>query len=70
MPTYEFKVEMTCEGCSGAVTRILTKKLGADANFNVDLAAQKVTITSDLSQDELTEMLKKSGKAVTYIGVQ
>ncbi|XP_076810250.1 copper transport protein ATOX1-like isoform X2 [Clavelina lepadiformis] len=61
---------MTCEGCSGAVTRILTKKLGADANFNVDLAAQKVTITSDLSQDELTEMLKKSGKAVTYIGVQ
>ncbi|XP_078481445.1 copper transport protein ATOX1-like [Ciona intestinalis] len=60
---------MTCSGCSGAVTRILTKKLTEPGSkFDVNLEAKTVTITSDLPEATLTEMLKKCGKEVTYIG--
>uniref|UniRef100_H2Z7W5 Copper transport protein ATOX1 n=1 Tax=Ciona savignyi TaxID=51511 RepID=H2Z7W5_CIOSA len=71
MTTHEYKVEMTCSGCSGAVTRILTKKLTEPgSSFDVDLENKKVTITSELPADTLTEMLKKCGKEVSYIGVK
>ena len=30
MPVHEYTVAMTCGGCSGAVTRILTKQLDAE----------------------------------------
>lgn len=62
---------MTCEGCSGAVERILNrlKTSGVDS-FNIQLAEKKVTITSTLPVDQLTETLKKSGKEVTYLGPQ
>jgi len=65
METYKFNVAMTCEGCSGAVTRILNKKLEPGSSFNVDLENKLVTITSSKSQDELFEILKKCGKEVT-----
>ncbi|KAG7518023.1 copper transport protein ATOX1 [Solea senegalensis] len=31
MTKYEFQVEMTCEGCSGAISRILSKQEGVNA---------------------------------------
>ncbi|KAK7138207.1 copper transport protein ATOX1 isoform X1 [Siphateles boraxobius] len=66
MTTHEFFVDMTCEGCSGAVTRVL-KKL-ADVKFDIDLPNKKVFIESDKDTDVLLETLKKTGKTVTYIG--
>uniref|UniRef100_A0AAV2MLP2 Copper transport protein ATOX1 n=1 Tax=Knipowitschia caucasica TaxID=637954 RepID=A0AAV2MLP2_KNICA len=36
MTKHEFEVAMTCEGCSGAVTRILNK-LGDEVKFEIDL---------------------------------
>jgi len=63
---HEFRVEMTCEGCSGAVTRVLNK-LG-DVKFEIDLPNRLVVIESDKSVDVLTETLKKCGKEVTYNG--
>lgn len=57
---------MTCEGCSGAVTRVLNK-LG-DVKFEIDLPNRLVVIESDKSVDVLTETLKKCGKEVTYNG--
>lgn len=66
---HEFQVEMTCGGCSGAVTRILTKNLtGPNDKFEVKLEDKKVFIESDLPQSALEELLKKSGKEVKYIG--
>ncbi|XP_067223827.1 copper transport protein ATOX1 isoform X2 [Chanodichthys erythropterus] len=65
MTTQEFFVDMTCEGCSGAVTRVL-KKL--DVKFDIDLPNKKVFIESDKDTDVLLETLKKTGKTVTYIG--
>ncbi|XP_078602737.1 copper transport protein ATOX1-like [Branchiostoma floridae x Branchiostoma japonicum] len=67
--THEFTVEMTCEGCSGAVTRVLTKKEGVD-NFDIDLPGKKVFVTSSLSSDEILETLKKTGKATNYVGTK
>jgi copper chaperone len=57
---------MTCTGCSGAVTRILTKAAaGGVESFDVNLEEQRVTVTtSTLSQDQVMELIKKSGKPV------
>ncbi|KAM7440347.1 ATX1 antioxidant protein 1 [Porites harrisoni] len=64
---HEFQVEMTCGGCSGAVTRVLNKKEGID-NIEIDMEKQRVYVTSALSSDELLETIKKAGKTCSYIG--
>ncbi|KAG7464990.1 hypothetical protein MATL_G00171420 [Megalops atlanticus] len=38
MTKHEFFVDMTCEGCSGAVTRVLNK---LDVKFDIDLPNKK-----------------------------
>ncbi|XP_070554172.1 copper transport protein ATOX1-like [Ptychodera flava] len=65
--THEFQVEMTCEGCSGAVNRVLKKLDGVD-DIQIDMEAQKVYVASTLSADVLLETIKKTGKATSYIG--
>ncbi|KTG06057.1 hypothetical protein cypCar_00005918 [Cyprinus carpio] len=72
MTTHEFFVDMTCEGCSGAVTRVLNKLVqvcfSTDVKFDIDLPNKKVFIESDKDTDVLLETLRKTGKTVTYIG--
>jgi len=41
--THEFKVGMTCEGCSGAVTKILDKVEGIQS-FSTDVPNQKLLV--------------------------
>ncbi|XP_019647395.1 PREDICTED: copper transport protein ATOX1-like [Branchiostoma belcheri] len=67
--THEFTVEMTCGGCSGAVSRVLTKKEGVE-KFDIDLEGKKVFVTSSLSSEEILETLKKTGKATSYVGTK
>lgn len=67
-PTHEFKVEMTCTGCSGAVERVLGKLKEKVEKVDIDLDNKKVFVTSTLSSDELLETLKKTGKEVNYVG--
>ncbi|XP_042195916.1 copper transport protein ATOX1-like isoform X2 [Callorhinchus milii] len=66
MTKREFSVDMSCEGCSGAVTKVLNK-LG-DVQFSIDLPEKKVVIESRHSVDVLLETLKKTGKNVSYVG--
>ncbi|XP_039975400.1 copper transport protein ATOX1 [Xiphias gladius] len=68
MTKHEFEVAMTCEGCSGAVTRVLNK-LG-DVKFEVDLPKKLVWIESDKDVEVLMETLKKCGKEVKYNGTK
>ncbi|XP_049611310.1 copper transport protein ATOX1 [Syngnathus scovelli] len=68
MPKHEFAVAMTCEGCSGAVSRILNRL--EDVKFEIDLPNQLVWIESDKDADVLLETLKKCGKQVTYKGTK
>ncbi|KIK57783.1 hypothetical protein GYMLUDRAFT_45971, partial [Collybiopsis luxurians FD-317 M1] len=64
--TYKFDVKMTCEGCSGAVTRVLNKaKPAGEVNdFSVDLPSQEVIVKSTKSYDFILEKIKKTGKEV------
>ncbi|XP_041972987.1 copper transport protein ATX1 [Aricia agestis] len=69
--THIFKVEMTCEGCSGAVERVLNRLKGQGVeNVAISLPDQKVTVTGTLSADQLLEVIKKTGKKTLYEGVQ
>ncbi|XP_044310594.1 copper transport protein ATOX1 [Varanus komodoensis] len=66
MPKHEFFVDMTCEGCSGAVTRVLNKLGGVQ--FEIDLPNKKVSIESEHNVDTLLDTLKKTGKDASYLG--
>ncbi|KAK9518484.1 hypothetical protein VZT92_023790 [Zoarces viviparus] len=68
MTKHEFEVAMTCEGCSGAVTRILNKLEGV--KFEIDLPKKLVWIESDRDVEFLTDTLKKCGKEVKYNGTK
>ena len=67
MHKHEYTVEMTCGGCSGAVTRVLGKKEGV-SKFDVNLESKKVFVETELSADEILEVLKKTGKATAFVG--
>ncbi|XP_018565231.1 metal homeostasis factor ATX1 [Anoplophora glabripennis] len=65
---HEFKVTMTCEGCSGAVERVLGKLKGKGVeDFNVNLENQKVQVKSSLPANEILEVIKKTGKETQLI---
>ncbi|KAF1986617.1 hypothetical protein K402DRAFT_332172 [Aulographum hederae CBS 113979] len=64
--TYKFNVAMSCGGCSGAVTRVLTKLDGVKS-FDVSLDSQTAeVITNDdsLTFDTVLKTIKKTGKKV------
>ncbi|XP_034038204.1 copper transport protein ATOX1 [Thalassophryne amazonica] len=67
MTKHEFAVEMICEGCSGAVNRVLSK-LGEEVKFEIDLPKKLVLIESDKDVEFLMTTLKKCGKEVKYNG--
>lgn len=63
---------MTCGGCSGAVTRILSKIEGVDnVETNLETKDVKITCVDDLSETILLETLqnwsKSSGKSVELV---
>ncbi|XP_032995722.1 copper transport protein ATOX1-like [Lacerta agilis] len=66
MPKHEFFVDMTCEGCSNAVSHDLKKRGGVQ--FETDLPNKKVNIDSEHSVDTLLNTLMKTGKAASYLG--
>ncbi|KAF7264913.1 hypothetical protein GWI33_021929 [Rhynchophorus ferrugineus] len=64
---HEFKVAMTCEGCSGAVERVLGKHKDKIENVDISLADQKVKVKTILPATEVLELIKKTGKDVQYV---
>ncbi|KAH8293845.1 hypothetical protein KR054_005232, partial [Drosophila jambulina] len=67
---HEFKVEMTCGGCASAVERVLGKLGDKVEKVSINVEDRTVTVTSNLSPDELLETLRKTGKTATYVGVK
>ncbi|PSR85546.1 hypothetical protein BD289DRAFT_482656 [Coniella lustricola] len=64
--TFKYHVAMSCGGCSGAVTRVLTKaKDNGDVdNFNVNLKGQYAEFTTKPSnEDAIFQKISKTGKA-------
>mmetsp|Transcript_6842 Transcript_6842/g.13647 ORF Transcript_6842/g.13647 Transcript_6842/m.13647 type:complete len:92 (+) Transcript_6842:84-359(+) len=72
--TTTYNVGMTCSGCSGAVTRILTKVEGVQSvDANVD--TKKVVVvskgdTKDVCMDKLLKWKENSGKSVEFPDTQ
>lgn len=68
MPTYEYNVAMTCEGCSGAVTRLLKKKL-PEATFEIDLPGKKVFVTVEgKTAEEVQAVVAGCKKETMFVG--
>ncbi|KAG2349843.1 copper chaperone taha [Suillus weaverae] len=61
---YQLNVKMTCGGCSGAVTRVLTKAQQEVSSFDVNLETQLVNVTGPIEEDALVEKIRKTGKQV------
>ncbi|XP_045480624.1 copper transport protein ATOX1 [Harmonia axyridis] len=65
---HEYNVKMTCEGCSGAVERVLGKLRDKGVqDFTISLPDQKVEVKTSLSSEEILETIKKTGKEVKYL---
>ncbi|XP_076446184.1 copper transport protein ATOX1 homolog isoform X2 [Babylonia areolata] len=66
--TFEFTMEMTCEGCAAAAKKVLEKLGDKVSNIQTDVTSQKVLVDStSMTSDELLEQLKKTGKAVSVV---
>ncbi|VVA97133.1 unnamed protein product [Arabis nemorensis] len=52
---------MTCEGCVGAVKRVLGKMEGVES-FDVDIKEQKVTVTGKVEPAAVLQTVSKTGK--------
>lgn len=66
---YEFRVEMTCEGCVNSVQNVLNKQAGVN-DINVNLDNKMVSVKTTLSSDEVLQTIKKTGKECTFLGVK
>ncbi|MCO5586623.1 hypothetical protein L7F22_040564 [Adiantum nelumboides] len=63
--TVELKVAMTCQGCVGAVKRVLGKMEGVET-YDIDLNAQKVTVKGNVKPEDVFATVSKTGKATSY----
>ncbi|XP_068663744.1 copper transport protein ATX1-like [Aristolochia californica] len=63
--TVVLKVGMSCEGCVGAVKRVLTKMEGVES-FDVDLKAQKVTVKANVQPEAVLQTVSKTGKKTAF----
>ncbi|MBI1892471.1 MAG: heavy-metal-associated domain-containing protein [Burkholderiales bacterium] len=61
---YELQVEgMSCNHCVSKVTRSI-KKIDADANVNIQLASQKVSVESTADVEDIASALAEAGYPV------
>ena len=62
--TTKFDVGMTCEGCAGAVKKVLGKLEGVkDVSTNVDKKTVVVKAAKEVTADAMLESLQKWGTA-------
>ncbi|TVU29875.1 hypothetical protein EJB05_21466 [Eragrostis curvula] len=63
--TVVLKVTMSCEGCSGAVKRVLSKMQGVES-FDIDMKEQKVTVKGNVKPEDVFQTVSKTGKKTAY----
>ncbi|EHH31866.1 hypothetical protein EGK_13020 [Macaca mulatta] len=68
MPKHVFSVDMTCGSCAETVSRVLDKLGGV--KYDTDLPNKEICIGSEPSVDTLLAALKKTGKTVSYLGLE
>uniref|UniRef100_A0A7N0RHS5 HMA domain-containing protein n=2 Tax=Kalanchoe fedtschenkoi TaxID=63787 RepID=A0A7N0RHS5_KALFE len=63
--TVTLKVGMTCQGCVGAVKRVLGKMQGVES-FDVDIDQQKVTVIGNVLPESVLQTVSKTGKPTAF----
>ncbi|XP_054822710.1 copper transport protein ATX1-like [Prosopis cineraria] len=63
--TTVLKVAMSCEGCVGAVKRVLGKLEGVET-YDIDLKEQKVTVKGNVPADTVLRTVSKTGKKTAF----
>ncbi|KAG7553564.1 hypothetical protein FFLO_02996 [Filobasidium floriforme] len=65
-PFYDFDVVMTCNGCSGAIDRVLKKNIVEPNQYEVSLERQNVKVWGPSLPPFSTveEKIKKTGKTI------
>ncbi|XP_010244224.1 PREDICTED: copper transport protein ATX1-like [Nelumbo nucifera] len=63
--TVVLKVGMSCQGCAGAVKRVLDKMEGVES-FDIDLKEQKVTVKGNVQADAVFQNVSKTGKKTSF----
>ena len=63
--TVVLKVGMSCQGCVGAVKRVLGKMQGVES-YEVDLKEQKVTVKGNVQPDAVLQTVSKTGKKTAF----
>ncbi|XP_009619825.1 copper transport protein ATX1 isoform X1 [Nicotiana tabacum] len=63
--TVVLKVGMSCQGCVGAVKRVLGKMEGVE-NFDIDLKEQKVTVKGNVQPEAVLQTVSKTGKPTSF----
>ncbi|XP_018851782.1 copper transport protein ATX1-like [Juglans regia] len=63
--TVVLKVAMSCEGCVGAVKRVLGKMEGVDS-YDVDLKDQRVTVKGNVQPEAVLQTVSKTGKKTSF----
>ncbi|XVE75528.1 hypothetical protein DITRI_Ditri12bG0100800 [Diplodiscus trichospermus] len=56
---------MSCEGCVGAVKRVLGKMEGVES-YEIELKEQKVTVKGNVQPDAVLQTVSKTGKKTTF----
>lgn len=62
MTEVTLKVAMACQGCVGAVKRVLDKLPGVE-HVDIDLPSQKVVVKGSVDPDTVVQTVAKTGKA-------
>ncbi|XP_057425400.1 copper transport protein ATX1-like [Lotus japonicus] len=65
--TVVLKVGMSCEGCVGAVKRVLGKLEGVES-YDIDLKEQKVVVKGNVQPDTVLQTVSKTGKKTAFWG--
>ncbi|KAF7257254.1 hypothetical protein EG68_05040 [Paragonimus skrjabini miyazakii] len=67
MQAYKFTMQMTCDGCANAAKNVLKPLGDAIKLVETDLAAQTITVHTDLPQADVLRALEKTQKKVTVL---
>ncbi|KAJ0246846.1 Copper transport protein CCH [Hirschfeldia incana] len=67
--TVVLKVGMSCQGCVGAVNRVLGKMEGVES-FDIDIKEQKVTVKGNVEPEAVFQTVSKTGKKTSYWPVE
>ncbi|KAJ9508928.1 hypothetical protein QJQ45_028247 [Haematococcus lacustris] len=62
-PEVFLKVDMMCDGCVGAVKRVLSRLDGVES---VDVSLEEVHVEGSVSMDPLGSTVAKTGKKVEH----